>query len=136
MVNPTSRLGLDWDIHILAVLNCPDPEDRPIDLDEVAHFNGNRLDCGYAHHFVIPDSSISIGVITIEVRILIGVTSVVRVDTAEVFPAVWHLVIIGVGIQWAGEVGWPPCVCDLVFLDIVQSVFIIVAVSICGVCRV
>ena len=48
-------------------------------------------------------------------------------------PAVGHVIVVGIRVQRAGEILGAPRIRDLVLLDIVQAVFVDVAVGIGGV---
>ena len=88
---------------------------------------------GDANQIGVSDSPVTVGIIAIEIRIIIGIAAIIGVDTAHVLPAVGHVVVVSIGVEWTGEVLRPPCIGDLVLLDIIQAVLVCIAIGISGV---
>ena len=88
---------------------------------------------GDAHQLGVPDTTVAVRVVSVEVGVLVGVAAIVGMDAAHVLPAIGHPVVVRVCVQRTGEVLGAPRVGDLVLLDVVQAVLVRVAVGIRGI---
>ena len=136
MVDPSGGIGLHWDVDIVAVNDGSDPQNRVIGLYVLP---GHYIDPLYGsgpYHVLVGNRAVPIGIITIEIWVFIGIASVVGVNPTLELPPIRHAVLVCIGIKWVGEVGWPPVVRNGEFLDVVQSVSIVVAICVGRVGRV